>query len=166
MKLLILGHARHGKDSLAEILRDRCGLTFLSSSQAAARIFLFDKLKDKYDYTTYEECFNDRVNHREEWYQEICAYNESNRAQLAEDILGLADCYVGMRDAEEFEASVCRQLFDLIIWVDASSRVPLESSSSFNITMDHPAINVIINNNGSYDEFVEKVENFIADYIK
>lgn len=166
MKILILGHARHGKDTLAEILRERRGLTFLSSSQAAAQIFLFDKLKDKYGYTTYEECFADRVNHREEWYQEICDYNKDNRARLAEDILSLADCYAGMRDLEEFEESVRRNLFDLIVWVHASPRVPLEPSSSFNIPITHPAINAVIDNNGTYEAFVERVHDFIQDFIK
>ena len=39
-RLLILGHCRHGKDTLAEILRDEFGMTFESSSQSAADIFL------------------------------------------------------------------------------------------------------------------------------
>jgi len=67
-KLLIIGHARHGKDTLAELLRDTFELKFVSSSQAASDIFIFDELKDKYGYTTPEECFEDRVNHRAEWY--------------------------------------------------------------------------------------------------
>lgn len=63
-KILILGHARHGKDTLAEILNKEYGMTFMSSSQAANEIFLFDELKNKYGYKTKEESFNDRVNHR------------------------------------------------------------------------------------------------------
>ena len=31
-KLLIIGHARHGKDTVAEILRDTHGYDFVSSS--------------------------------------------------------------------------------------------------------------------------------------
>ena len=39
VKLLVIGHKRHAKDTLAEIFRDKFGLTFESSSQAAANIF-------------------------------------------------------------------------------------------------------------------------------
>ncbi len=46
-------------------------------------------------------------------------------------------------------------LFDLIIWVDASKRLALESSESFNI--DISIADVIIENNGTFEEFKEKV---------
>jgi len=154
MKVLILGNARHGKDTLAELFNQYFGLTFMSSSQASADFFLYNQLKDKYGYTSSEECFEDRVNHREEWYQAICNYNKDNRARLAQDILSRSDCYVGMRDKEEFNECVKQKLFDLIIWVDASKRLPLEPGTSFNINMSDA--DIIVENNGTYEEFVEK----------
>ena len=154
MKILILGNARHGKDTLAELFNEHFGLTFMSSSQASADFFLYNQLKDKYGYTTSEECFNDRVNHREEWYQAICDYNKDNRARLAQDILSRSNCYVSMRDKEEFNECVKQKLFDIIIWVDASKRLPLEPGTSFNINMSDA--DVIVENNGTFEEFVEK----------
>ena len=99
-KVLLLGNCRHGKDSMAEILNTEFGFKFLSSSQACADIFIYDALKDLYGYKTPEECFEDRVNHRPEWYQMICEYNKDDKARLAKDILKLNDCYVGMRDRD------------------------------------------------------------------
>ena len=154
MKVLILGNARHGKDTLAELFNQYFGLTFMPSSQASADFFLYNQLKDKYGYTSSEECFEDRVNHREEWYQAICNYNKDNRARLAQDILSRSNCYVGMRDKEEFNECVKQKLFDLIIWVDASKRLPLEPGTSFNINMSDA--DIIVENNGTYEEFVEK----------
>ena len=154
MKILILGNARHGKDTLAELFNKYFELTFMSSSQASADFFLYNQLKDKYGYTTSEECFEDRVNHREEWYQAICDYNKDNRARLAQDILSRSDCYVGMRDKEEFNECVKQKLFDIIIWVDASKRLPLEPGTSFNINMSDA--DIIVENNGTFEEFVEK----------
>jgi dephospho-CoA kinase len=153
-RLLILGSARHGKDSFAEIMNEEFGLTFKSSSQSAADIFLYDALKDKYGYTTPEECFEDRVNHRAEWKDMICDYNKDDRARLAKDILKNSDCYVGMRDREEIKECLNQKLFDLIIWVDASERLPLEDSSSFDI--DKTCADIMIENNGTYEEFREK----------
>ncbi len=154
MKLLILGNARHGKDTLAELLQEYYGLTFLSSSQAAADIFLYDLLKDKYGYNSPEECFNDRVNHREEWYKEICNYNKDDRSRLATNILKRVECYVGMRDKEEFDECKKRGLFDLIIWVDASDRLPSEPNTSFNINKSEA--DIVVENNGTLDDFKEK----------
>ncbi len=45
-------------------------------------------------------------------------------------------------------------LFDVIIWVDASERLPLEDPSSFDI--DKTCADIIIENNGTYDEFLDK----------
>lgn len=153
-RLLILGSARHGKDTFAEIMNEEFGLTFKSSSQSAADIFLYDALKDKYGYTTPEECFEDRVNHRAEWKDMICDYNKDDRARLAKDILKNSDCYVGMRDREEIKECLKQNLFDLIIWVDASERLPLEDSSSFDI--DKTCADIMIENNGTYEEFRDK----------
>lgn len=153
--LLILGNARHGKDTLAELLRDNFGLKFESSSQSAADIFIYDELKGKYDYSSPEECFEDRVNHRQEWYEMICDYNKDDKARLAKDILKRTDCYVGMRDRGEIEECLNQELFDLIIWVDASDRLPGEPASSFNI--DKTCADIVIENNGTYEEFTDKV---------
>ena len=157
-KLLFIGNARHGKDSMAEILRDEIGLRFMSSSQAAADIFIYDALKEKYGYKTPEECFEDRVNHRPEWYQMICDYNKDDRTKLAKGILKLTDCYVGMRDRDEIEACVENKVFDLIVWVDASERLPEEDKSSFNI--DKSCADIIIDNNGTFEEFKKRVIRF------
>lgn len=155
-KILIIGHARHGKDSMAEILNEEFGLKFKSSSQSAADIFLYDALKDKYGYKTPEECFEDRVNHRAEWKNMICDYNKDDRAKLAKGILERSDCYVGMRDRDEINECLRQGLFDLIIWVDASNRLPLEDPSSFNI--DVSCADIIIDNNGTFEEFKSKVK--------
>lgn len=154
-KFLVIGHARHGKDTFAEILEEVFGLTFKSSSQSAADIFIYNELKDKYGYKNPIECFEDRVNHRAEWKEMICDYNSPDKAKLAKAILENSDCYVGMRDKEEIEECLRQNLFDVIIWVDASERLPLEDPSSFNI--DKSDADFIVDNNGTLEEFRRKV---------
>jgi dephospho-CoA kinase len=154
IKLLIVSSARWGKDSLAEILQEHYGLKFISSSQACADIFIYDELKGKYGYETPEECFNDRANHRQEWHELICEYNKEDKARLAKDVLKYNNTYVGMRDSGEIKECLRQGLFDLVIWVDASKRLPPEDSNSFNITTSDA--DIIIENNGSFEEFKEK----------
>lgn len=157
-KILILGSKRSGKDTMAEILNEEFGLKFISSSQAASDIFIYDELKDKYDYKSPIECFEDRINKRKEWYELICVYNKNDKSKLAKEILINSDAYVGMRDFEEINKCKEEKLFDLIIWVDASERVEAESKESFNI--DISCADIIITNNNSLDEFREKVIKF------
>lgn len=158
MNLLIVGYARHGKDTAAEFFRDNFGLTFKSSSLAAAEIFLFDALKDKYDYKTFDECFEDRMNHRAEWADLINEYNREDGAKLARGILESSNCYVGMRDPREINACVEAGLFDLIIWIDACERLPKEDISSIKITKD--IADVIIENNQTEEIFKDKLLRF------
>lgn len=157
-KLLIIGCARSGKDTFGEIMRDNFGLTFMSSSQAAANIFIYDKLKKLYNYKTPEECFVDRMNRRKEWYELICDYNKDDKAKLAKEILKISDCYIGMRDRREIKECMKQKIFDIVIWIDASNRVPLEDKSSFNI--DKTCADIIIENNTTFYDFKEKVVNF------
>lgn len=153
-KILILGHARHGKDAVAELIVKYCPhLKFMSSSMFAAKQFIFEELREKYGYATFEECFADRMNHREEWYNMIIEYNHSD-CRLTREILAEYDIYVGMRDATEYRFS--RDLFTRVIWVTAAKRMPLESEKSMNIKFDHKDM-IIIDNNGTYEELEENV---------
>lgn len=145
--ILIIGHARHGKDTTAEILQEIYGFTFESSSVAAARIFLFDRLKAQYGYKTFEECFEDRVNRRKEWHAHICDYNKDDKARLAKDILVNSNMYVGMRSNVEVEECLKQRIFDFVIAV-YDPRQPLEDASSFNIDIWAKA-DIVIPNSGT-----------------
>jgi hypothetical protein len=115
-KILILGHGRHGKDALAEIIRDKYGFTFVSSSRWANGSAVYPELKEKYGYKTLEECFNDRHNHREEWRELITKYNSPDKSRLTREIIKENDIYVGMRCNIEYET--IKHLFDLVLWVE------------------------------------------------
>lgn len=141
MKILILGHGRHGKDTAAEILRDDTGIKFRSSSDAACEIAVFPYLSEIYGYATPQQCFQDRANHRAEWKQLITDYNTPDKAKLCKEIIATHDCYVGMRCPQEYAA--VRHLFALVLWIDARERV--ESDPTMSIDRD-PSMIVIDNN--------------------
>ena len=155
-KLLIIGPGKHGKDTVAEILSVKMSLKFASSSETANEICVFPHLKEKYQYKTPKECFEDRHNHRVEWYELICAYNKKDRTRLTREILSQNDIYVGMRDGEELERS--RGLFNLVLWVDASERV-LEKDPSLHI--EESEADLVLRNNDSLWEMKERLERLI-----
>jgi dephospho-CoA kinase len=156
-KILIVGHARAGKDTVAQILADGWGFKFQSSSWAACEKVVFPKIKHLYGYETIEECFNDRVNHRAEWKDLISEYNEVDRTRLARDILEDSNIYVGLRCEKELKAS--HTLFDAIVWVDASYRKEPEPKSSNTITMD--MADYVIDNNGSINDLIIETFKFM-----
>lgn len=154
MKFLVIGHARHGKDTLGLILSS-FGLKYTSSSFYALK-YVYPALKHTHQYHSPEECFNDRHNHRSEWFNIIADLNKSDQAFLCKNIIRDYDVYVGMRSRMEFEAS--KHLFDAIVWVDASKRLPLESSSSFELVKEDAGF--IIDNNSSEKDFKSRAFTF------
>jgi hypothetical protein len=131
--ILVIGHGRHGKDTVCEILRDQFNYSFESSSQFCNKLFVFDQLKDKYGYANKEECYADRHNHRAEWYDAISNYNVPNAARLGIELFKEHNVYCGLRNKKEFFAMKNSNVFQYAIWVDRSEHLPLEPSSSMNL---------------------------------
>jgi len=157
MKILILGDARHGKDTVADLISKHTGLTSLASSVAALNIFLYDLLREKYGltYGSVMEAFKDRVNHREIYYNEICEYNKEDKTRLVKEIQKVADIYTGLRNAEEVEQAIEEGLFDLIIGVN-NPRIPKEPISS-NTASAEKYSHLMIENDGTLLDLEEKI---------
>lgn len=155
MNIVLIGHARHGKDTVAEILERDYGLTFESSSVFAGKKCVYPTMKKEFGYRTFQECFEDRVNHRKVWYTLIKNYNTPDKTRLGREIFKVNDIYVGIRDREEFEALVAERIPDVVIWVDAHKRKPPESLESMKLTQDDA--DIILDNNGTEEELVENV---------
>lgn len=150
MKLMIIGHGRHGKDTACEILRDDWGLTFESSSRFCSKRFIFDELKDKYGYETEEECYADRHNHRAEWFDMICGFNDPDLAALGKEIYKVHDIYCGIRNKREFHSLRNCGAFNYAVWIDRSDHVPLEDTDSMNL--EPWMADFIVDNNGTLDQ--------------
>lgn len=160
MKLLIIGHGRHGKDTVSAIMSSNYGLSFTSSSAFCSKLFIYDMLKDKYGYNSEQECYNDRHNHRAEWFDLICAYNKDDQARLGREIFKENDIYCGLRNYDEFAALKREKVFNYTIWVDRSLILPLEAESSMNLTPD--LADFYLDNNGSLVELYEAIRQLVS----
>jgi dephospho-CoA kinase len=158
-KLLVIGHGRHGKDTVCEILRDEYGYTFESSSQFCSKLFIYNNLKSKYGYTREEECYADRHNHRAEWYDDICDYNVPDAATLGREMFSSFDIYCGLRNKREFFAMQNTGVFDYAIWVDRSDHLPLESKDS--MSLEQWMADFTIDNNGTLEDLKFNVDQLI-----
>jgi len=131
-KLLVVGHGRHGKDTVCELL-EQYGYTFQSSSKFCSELFIFNELKDTYGYADEEECYADRHNHRTLWYNMIHDYCSNDLARLGRNLFAERDIYCGLRNRREFFAMQNEELFDYAIWVDRTDHLPTEDPSSMSI---------------------------------
>lgn len=145
-RLLIIGHGRHGKDAVAELLRDNYGLKFKSSSLFVGEEAIWPMWGSE-RYNTFQEMYDDRHtdNNRAVWKGLIKAYNTPDLTRTAREMYMQGfDMYVGMRDREEFEAGRKAGLFDLVIWVDACDRKPLTED----LDLNKDDADYVIDNNG------------------
>jgi hypothetical protein len=161
-RLLIIGHARHGKDTLAEKIRDKMGLRFTSSSAFVGSECIWQQW-GRHHYCTFHEMFADRANHRKTWADLISAYNTPDKTKTARTMLDRGyDMYVGIRRLDELNA--CREagLFDHIIWVDALKRLPPEGEDSNELTPE--CADIWFDNNGPKEgvgRFVDSLQDFL-----
>ena len=151
-KLLIIGHGRHGKDTVCDILRDHAGFKFKSSSEFCAERFIYAELKHKYGYTSYDQCYQDRHNHRTEWFDMIRDYCKDDHARLGREIFKENNIYCGLRNRVEFHAMRNTGVFDYAIWVDRSNHLPLEPCSSMNLEIW--MADYVIDNNSTLDHLI------------
>lgn len=160
MKLLIIGHGRHGKDTVAELLVERLpSLSFKSSSLFAAETVVRPAMEAiGIDYPSLEACYEDRINHRDFWKQAIADFCQPPE-RLALAILAENDIYVGMRTRREFEAS--KHLFDHIVWVDRSTKLPDDPTCELNMY----DADSCIDNNFSMQHLRREVVGF-GEYIR
>lgn len=159
MKLIIVGHARHGKDEVCKILAKKTGLKFISSSWFLCEKLIFPLMKDRYE--TPIECFRDRVNHRKFWFDTICEYNLFDKARLCREIFEVADIYCGLRNIEELNTAKHEKLVDHVIWVDALLREDPELKTSMTITEEDA--DYVLDNNGSLWDLTCNINSMIDE---
>ena len=156
-KILVIGHARHGKDHFAGLIANALELKFTSSSEFVGKEILWENW-GQIHYTSFDEMFEDRVNHRELWADMISEYNNPDKTKTATTMLGRGNhMYVGMRRRDELEACKKAEVFDLIIWVDGSDHRPDEDPSSMELKEEDADV-VVFNN------VVDGDGNFITDF--
>jgi len=175
-KVLVIGHARHGKDTVSEMLLNDFGFNFTSSSWFCAERVMLPYFQQKVTdwlnfadvnepcptvYHSAEECFDDRHNHRKEWYDQISAYCRPDASRLARGIFAENDIYCGLRSSREFHAVKGGGLFDLCVWIDSSGRgiAPEDKESC---TIEPWMADVVIDNSGDLLELRLNVHRLMA----
>lgn len=156
-KIVVMGYARHGKDTVCELLANKYGLKFTSSSWFCAEHVVMPQLNGQFQYKDVEACYNDRSNHRALWYDLITAHNTPDKSRLGREIFEQNDVYCGIRNAREFHALKNAGVVTWSIWVDAAERgMPIEDKSS--CTVEPWMADFVLDNNGSLEDLERNLE--------
>lgn len=150
MNVLIIGHKSHGKDEAGARLARLLECQYLSSSLFMCERAVLPTLAPLYEYTSVEDCYADRDNHREEWFNLIYEYNRLSPTRTADELLKEASIYVGMRNRIEFNANMDKGNFDVVLWVEAGKRKEKEPHESMELTEEDA--DYVVDNNGSVED--------------
>jgi hypothetical protein len=165
MKLMVIGYAQHGKDSVCNLLGDMFGLRHISSSLFCLRKCVRKDLeKAGIFYASDEDCYADRANHRPAWHDSIANYNRDDPARLGRELYEQYDIYCGLRSELEFRKLKEERVFDVAFWVDRSKFVEPEPYSSCKLFPSFA--DYIIDNNGSFTHLREEVRRAYTFAIK
>ena len=164
MIIAVCGSGGHGKDTVSDYIAKETLLRYReSTSEFSVRQIVFPVLSEKYGYKTVQECWDDRRNHRSEWAALIWAYNSESPTgvRLYQEMIPNNDIINGCRNDAEF--AICKQLriFDKSIWVDASKRLPVEDSTSCQITAT--SCDFVVDNNGTIAELKKQLNDFMQN---
>lgn len=164
IKLIITGYARHGKDTVCESIVNIMGWSFESSSHILLNEVIYPVLQPKYGYSSPDEAFDDRVNHREEWFNLLKEYNTPDASKLGTLIFSKHNIYCGLRNRDELLAMKEKGLYDSLVWVDAASRLPPEPATS--MTIHASDADYIIDNNNTLLNLQHNIYKFVHGVLK
>lgn len=135
--VVLLGASGCGKDFIAEHWWNKYGITYGGSSWEACKLGVRDQLAGMYGlkYESDLACFNDRHNHRDEWFRLIALRAHYEPLWLASRIFAKSNVYVGLRSRAEYEA-IAKAFNPIFVWVHAGLRVPLEAHVSNQLLPD------------------------------
>jgi hypothetical protein len=121
----IIGHMRHGKDTVADLLVAEHGYRHVSASQMILEHITYPILGPL--YSSHAECYEDRVNHRSTWFDLIKARLANDPQFLARMCLNGGHIFTGTRSRFEYEA--IKGLFDFTLFVRRDGYPPEPSTS-------------------------------------
>lgn len=174
LKIIIVGHAGHGKSTVAKFLADRFNLSYAPTSELLIRYIpaILTYFRSRHGWTA-EDIIRNKDRYREilaamiQDYEVSDMYTTPKYVRCAELVLGSLkmDIYDGMRDGINQLPSTLEYLkIDLVIYVDASHRVDLEPS----MTILQSQADYVFDNNGSLKDVrgrLHLLECFVESYI-
>lgn len=168
LKIIVVGHAEHGKDEVASILELELGLMNISATHILVHNIVPQSFLNDIGLSR-EELELNKGQYRKQLFNFVRQYNKSKNRESSfiEYVLSASDIYTGVRAKEELQGAKDRAKelgWNLVvIWVDASKRKPLENKEIMSIEPD--MADIIIDNNSDKNTLYKKVIECIKEEI-
>ena len=160
--VVLLGPSRSGKNEVAKYWYETYGITYGTSSWEACKVLVREQLSMFYDlkYESLEDCYHDRHNHREKWFRLIATRAHYEPLWLASRIFAKARVYIGLRGRAEYDA-IKKTFNPWFVWVHPGDRVPMEPTSSNQLTADDA--DRVLHNNRTLSEALAVADEMALD---
>ena len=179
-RILVVGHARHGKDTVALYMQKMHDYRFVSPSWMYLMEVIWPAIRGVYQTSTtfrnvrelaemeiqYEnvsDALEYKGEHRKLWFDLISEWLSGDLLRAARIVYGDGHIHCGIRRVDEFTA-VCEEFNPYVVWVNSLERgVPPEPKESFQLT-ESMAHWVLDNSQGlphlykAIDNMVEEIE--------
>ena len=153
--IMILGHADHGKTTIAkQVVALKPEIKFIDSSQFAMDSCVLPEAKKLVPDITIDDIKKFKPLMREFMCWAIKKYCVDDRAKLGKDIFEQSDMYVGCRSQDEYQAQIDAGLIDLTFYVKNINKV--ENDPSMEIGFD-PFTMILLQNDGKTDRCAEVI---------
>lgn len=153
-RILFVGHGRHGKDTACEVLARATGW----KNAGTTSIYLTPHVVAEYQRLGLHHLVRDAYAHRhanrELWRRVGDEIRKDDPALLVKDALRVGPITGGCRGLPEIRAVRDESVVDLIVWVDASKRLPPDPTVEFGPEW----ADVVVDNNGTEDAFRYKIQ--------
>lgn len=175
MNICIIGHGRHGKDTVAEMIAEEWpGFNYEYGTSWFASVIVFEHFKEHgwpatidllaadnftidHVYDSPAHCWANRHKHRKEWFDIIGEYNALDEGvALYRDCLEEQNILTGIRKTSEMEALKEHGLVDCTIWVHRDG-FPGESATSMELGIWDADFS--IDNDGDLGDLRKKIKN-------
>ncbi len=151
-RILLVGYGRAGKDAGLEALSAMTGLKNAGTTSLYLAKYVAAELG-----ITETEAYKARHQHRETWFRIGQELRKNDPGILLREALLKGDLCGGVRDLEEIVFARENRVVDLIVWVQ-NVRTGIDKTVKFG--PEH--CDVIVQNNGTLDEYHEKLRRLAA----
>ena len=160
--LYVIGHAEHGKTTVARCLAGMLNCTYADSSLWMADRVVRPWLAKRFDvhYDSVEEAHRDRHKWRAEWQEAIADFNAEDPAKLSREIFFDNRIYCGCRTLREFEAGQ-KEFGAVAVFVEAYDR---HGGIERGLEIAPSHCDVVLNNNEDWYYTIARIHSFINNY--
>jgi len=148
-RVLFIGHGRHGKDTACSALAAATGWV----NAGTTSLYLANHVAQR-ALRPAAEVYATRHQNRDLWRRIGDEIRQRDPALLVKEALRVGPITGGCRGLPEVRAVRAESLVDLIVWVDASKRLPPDPTMEFG----PEEADIVVQNDGTEAELIRKIQ--------